>query len=228
MRTHRLALLGRELLRPEVAASVDWRVAWIAVAVSALMFLGSIGLVVGAARHRWNAGLVALALGFTVAIATLLGSVDRLVPRWDTSALVAELRARSANDPSLPPERRDPVLLDNSTVQDYAILLALGRRAAIVGRAEETGLGHYLQAHPDHSFPIPGRGRSIEHPYDVSGDNTAHPWLWSRERLAQAWNGEPRLWLTVKEGAILRLESQGLAVNRIARVRDTWLVSNRP
>ncbi len=227
-RTHRVVLFGRELIGAREAASIDFSHAWIALVVVTAMFLGSLGFLVFAARDRVRAGLAVLAIGFSVGTSVLLGTMNTLVPRWDSSSLVMDLRARGGDDRTRPPEDRDPVLVDRSVAQDYVIPLTLGRRVGIVDRAQESGLGHFLQAHPDPSVPLPGPGQPIEHPYDVSGENTEHDWLWSRDRLREVWNSNQRVWVFIREGAIRDLESQGLTVNRISRVEDTWLVSNRP
>jgi 4-amino-4-deoxy-L-arabinose transferase-like glycosyltransferase len=228
IRTHRVVLFGNELIGAREAASIDFGQAWIALVVVAAMFLGSLGFFVCAARDRLRAGLAVLAIGFSIGTSVLLGTMDRLVPRWDSSSLVMDLRARGGDDRTRPQEERDPVLVDRSVAQDYVIPLTLGRRVGIVDRAQESGLGHFLQAHPDPSVPMPGPGQPIKHPYDVSGENTEHDWLWSRERLRDAWNGNQRVWLFIRERAIRDLELQGLSVNRISSVEETWLVSNQP
>lgn len=228
VRQNRVVLFGHEFIGPRDASSIDWSRAWIALVVLGAMFAGSVGLWIGALRKRPVAGLVALAVGFSIGTSVLLGTMDRLVPRWDSAALVRDLRARGGDDPALPPGQRDTVLVDRSAVQDYVIPFTLGRRVGIVDRAEESGLGLFIEAHPDPDVPMPGPGQPIKHPYQVSGENTEHERLWSYDRLGDAWNGSRRVWMITREGGIRNLTSRGLHVYRISHVRDVWLLCNRP
>ena len=153
--------------------------------------------------------------------------MERMVPQRELTALVNDLRIRGGDNLRLPADQRDRVVIHETSVHDYELMLALGRRAIIYGKARETGLGHFVEVTAA-NVPPPGPGQPIDHPYSVNGNNTAHPWLWSDRQLVEAWQGPKRIWLIGDASLVNDLKPLGVTVHVITQIRRKALMSNQP
>jgi 4-amino-4-deoxy-L-arabinose transferase-like glycosyltransferase len=221
-----LVIAGTELADHPALAAIDWDyLPVIAIALVAAL-LGQLAALVALLRQRLGPALAALGIGLACAAAIVLPWLDALLPNQNADRLVRAIAAAGGDDQALAPELRDPVVIHQSVVHSYELLFALRRRAAILDGARETGLGHFLQAAAPGS-PMPGPGQPIDHPYEVSGDNTTHPWLWSRERFKREWAGPRRVWLLTRMPAPRWLAEAGLPLHEVARARKTLLLCNQ-
>lgn len=222
-----LIIAGMELADHPALAAIDWDyLPVIAIGLVTALF-GQLIALLALLRQRLRIALAALAIGLTCTAAIVLPWLDALLPNQNADRLVQVIAAAGGDDRSLAPELREPVVIHQSVVHSYELLFALRRRAAILDGARETGLGHFLQAAPA-GTPMPGPGQPIGHPYEVNGDNTDHPWLWSHERFKREWSGKGRVWLLTRLPAPQWMTDAGLPLHEIARARKTLLLCNRP
>ncbi len=220
-------LLGKKMDMQALAA-VQWSLFPLVLAAFALIPIGGALATWLMQRQRLAAALAAQALGIFAFLAIVLPQVDALVPARDNTILITALRAAGGDNPALPVEQRDPVIIHQSVVHDYDILLALQRRAIYLDHTRELGLGHFIEATPK-TTPFPGPGQPIERPYDVSGENQDHPWLWSHATFAEHCKQEDtRLWLICSDRYGQKLIDDGLPLHVIATSLQGTLYSNRP
>lgn len=222
-----LVIGGTELADAPALAAIDWDYLPVIAAALAMALLGQVAALVAVMRQRLRLALACLGLGLTCTVALVLPWLGRLLPNQNADGLVRLIAAAGGDDQSQPPERRDPVVIHQSVVHGYELLFALERRAIILDGAREVGLGHFLQVAPA-GAPMPGPGQPIIHPYEVSGDNTDHPWLWSHERFKREWSGPRRIWLLTRLPAPQWVTDAGLPLHEVARARKTLLLCNRP
>jgi len=165
-------------------------------------------------QRRLTPALVAIGLATVLGTACVLPRFDRLVPGFD--------RSRVAQPLSAPEACNDVVCLDEKLVHRYEFDAVFQRRAVLIGDARERGMGHLAEVLPA-ATPFPADT------YRVSGENLPdNPWLWSRARLQQAWSGPQRVWVLCEDDLLARLRKRGLLVHEVARVRNVFLISNRP
>lgn len=105
----------------------------------------------------------------------------------------------------------DLVVVAGGEIMDYSIPLELGRRVALLGRAREMGMGHFV-AHRGPEHPIPHQ------PTDVTRDGLPDdPWLHDENTLAAAWQGGGRVWLFGDEEDVALLRRACTAA-----IYETW------
>jgi hypothetical protein len=219
-------IAGVELADHPALAAIDWDYLPVVACALGAALLGQLAALVALRRQRPRAALAALGLGVAGAAALVLPWLGALLPNQNADRLVRVIAAAGGDDQALAPDRRDPVVIHQSVVHSYELLFALRRRAAILDGARETGLGHFLQAAAP-GAPMPGPGQAIPHPYEVSGDNTDHPWLWSHERFIREWRGQRRVWLLTRMPPPPWLAAAGLPLHEVARARKTLLLCNQ-
>lgn len=224
---HDLLLAGFRLVPASDLSQLDLRQSTPLLLALGLLLLAASASIGVALRGRFRLALGLLAGGMALALGIAIPTSERLVPHRELTALIDELRARGGDDPALPPAQRARVAIHASSVHDYELLLALKRRAIIYGHARETGLGHFIEVTaPD--VPQPGPGQPIHHPYEVSGNNTVHPWLWSDDELVAAWRGPTRVWLIGEISLVKQLDHLGVTAHVIMQIRHKALLSNQP
>ncbi len=232
-----LVLAGVTFVAEPGLREVDWSYTPRLLGALAALGMAVLASVVAVMSGRVRLALGSLALGTTCVLALLLPVIDRLAPNRDATPLVATMLMKMAEDAAeagrAPEESTgaasasEPlVLLHNSTIHEYELLLALRRPVGVWREARETGLGFFIQANP--TSPLPGPGQPLMNPYQVNGDNTVHPRLWTDQRLREAWQGRERVWLFANASTTTELTALGLTPYIIAQARRKALISNRP
>jgi 4-amino-4-deoxy-L-arabinose transferase-like glycosyltransferase len=222
-----LVIAGITLAERSDLARLDWSYGGMVVLGLGFLALASLGSVLAILTRRTWPAFGTMSLGVILLLATVMPYLERLAPRRDLSPLVANMRTHGWTGDQPSPAQRDIVLVNESTVHDYEILLALRQRAGIWGNTRETGVGYFIEATKPET-PLPGPGQPIIHPYKVNGDNTAHPWLWSTKRLIDDWQGPRRVWMLTEEDELPALQRLGLTTHTVSRAGHNVLVSNQP
>jgi 4-amino-4-deoxy-L-arabinose transferase-like glycosyltransferase len=222
-----LIFAGIKIAQGPDLTQIDWQEIGPIFFAVALLLLALIGGLCASLLNRFRLALGLLGSGMAVALTIGIPTVERLVPHRDSTNLISELRAHGGDDQNVPPAQRDKVIIHETSVHDYELLLALGRRAIIYGKAREVGLGHFVEVTP-HNLPAPGPGQPLNNPYEVSGNNTVHPWLWSDQQLLDAWRGPERIWLIGDASLVNELTPLGIKVHIISPLRRKALMSNQP
>lgn len=235
---HRAAtLMGMTIdgLDPVDLAAVDW--SWLPVVgfLAVALALAMIAALVALRRDRVGLALAAIGGGLALVMITVLPNLDRIIRDLDATRLIAVIRARGGDDPSVAPERRDPVIIQQDVIHRYELDYALGRRAGILDRARERAMGHFIEV-TGRDVPLPRKRRNVPEgqpngdPYHLNGDTMPdHPWLWSHARLKQAWAGPQRIWMLCEDDQPRRLAAVGIGpVHVIDRARFAVLISNQP
>jgi 4-amino-4-deoxy-L-arabinose transferase-like glycosyltransferase len=224
---HALILFGLTLAKEPQLQDIDWSYSSHLVAAGGCLLLAAIASVITIMRDQLRWSLASLAIGVTAVLALLLPTFDNLSPKHDITSLAKIIiRQRQSADASTP-QSGDLILVHDSAVHDYELLLTLKHRVGIYGSARETGVGHFVQAHPD-TTPLPGPGQPINHAYDVSGTNTTHPWLWSDKLLIADWTSPRRVWLVADATLADELKRLKLTFFIIDRARRKALFCNQP
>ena len=221
-----LTVLGFQLVNQADLSEINVKFLPVLLMGLAALLLGLLAALAVLVRRQVIIAMGCVAIGITAAAAIVVPRLDDLIPDQNLDRLITTMQTLSG-DRNLPMAQRDVVVVDRDEVHAYELPLTLGRRVAIVGDAREVGVGHFIEVTPP-TTPLPGPGQPIDHPYQVCGENTAHPWLWSRERLGREWVGPHRVWLLCKDSYVDQLKTDGLNVHIIARIRRTLLVSNHP
>ncbi len=191
--------------------AIDWSY-WPVLAIAGTALIAGQAL---SAVEAWRGRIVsalawpgALTAAATMLLAPLIMDVR---PDFDARRLAGIVARSSTPD--------DVIMSSTRCVQDFSIVATVGRRLAYYGKTRELGMGHASQVAPADA-PMPAK------PYEVSGDNCVHPWLYSHERLLRTWAGSQRVWLFTSDAVVRDLNKTGLMVHEIARTRDVVLVTN--
>ena len=222
-----MTFAGFTLVRNSDLIQLDWQQVGPVIVAVIMMLMALVASLYALWLTRFRLAIGLLSAGMAAVLAIGIPTMEHMVPQRELTALVNDLRIRGGDNLQLPADQRDRVVIHETSVHDYELMLALGRRAIIYGKARETGLGHFVEVTAA-NVPPPGPGRPIDHPYSVNGNNTAHPWLWSDRQLVEAWQGTKRIWLIGDASLVNDLKPLGVTVHVITQIRRKALMSNQP
>lgn len=199
----------RQVLDTTPAGVRDLVLATLGCAVLLMLASGVLAL----ARRAWSS--VALAGVALYALALVAGAnLHALGLALNVQPLAEIIAARAA------PE--DRIVTSSQFVQDYTLQLVTRRRAALVGKARELGMGFFAEVTPS-STPVPPE------PYGVRAENLPqNDWLWTPERLAQELRSATRrVWFVGSRQEVDALVAENPALHVLGTVDDARLCSNR-
>jgi hypothetical protein len=194
---------------PHVSAVVSSPAFPMAVAVATFAVLGAVLASAISLRGRFHAGL--LALGITVSLAFPSGLI--LLPRLATWRTSERLCASFRN------ELAAADLVATSDSDDFSVPLTLRRRVAVVGQANELGMGLFVKGEPNR--PIP------DDPFHLKARHLTSPYLLSADGLARVWATTRTAYLFTNQKFLPDLQARCPNVWVLSRTADTILATNR-
>ena len=199
----------------EEAARLNWSYWPVLVPAVLLLVLGNVWSALLMERRAILGSLLTAGAGTAFALVLILGIAHQAI-RDLTSERVAQLVARHAGT-------TDPVVVDQELIHDYNFVYYLQRPVLTVGRARETGMGHFASVPDLKSLPFP------RDTYDLKGENLpGAAGLWTMDKLVAALASPQRIWVLGEEDLVERLNQAGAKATVIDRAMNVVVFTNQP